>query len=152
MTFATYQDFLEFAKGLGVVISYPDKRSRSHLRRQIEDLQGTAPVPEPIKPEEAFVSVEWVSGGVTGGSCWGSSADIPVNADPEPEFECLDRILEAISPTISFIQYKRLRADCVEHDTKCQCGYYGNSTNYAVKRVKILTLYNALVEKQMINK
>jgi hypothetical protein len=48
MTFATYQDFLEFARGLGVVISYPDKRSRSHLRRQIEDLQGTAPVPEPI--------------------------------------------------------------------------------------------------------
>ncbi len=58
--------------------------------------------------KDGIISVDWTIGGLTGGSCWGGSADTARTADPEPEFEDLDKILAEICPNISFLQYRRL--------------------------------------------
>lgn len=92
-----------------------------------------------------YYSVEWRVGGLTGGSCWGDDANQPVDADPEPDMEYLDSFLEKIAPNITFLQYKKLLRETVTYDTYSDNDYYGNYSNYSVKKITFDALYDSLV-------
>lgn len=99
------------------------------------------------------IEIYWCTGGQSGGSCWGGE-HYPVSGDPEPEFEDLDQILEAVCPGISFLQYKRLCQEVIEfeEDAKGHGGsdYYGNYRTYSAKKVNLRKLYDTLVEKGLL--
>ena len=61
------------------------------------------------KDKEKIVgcSIEWVVGGMTGGSYRGGEL-YSCSAEPEPEFEQLDTILEKVCPNVTFLQYKKI--------------------------------------------
>jgi hypothetical protein len=99
-----------------------------------------------------FLYIEWSIGGQTGGSCWdeGDATYHPREAEPEPNFNCLDIILEAFCPSLSYIKYKLLVADIVKEDTQTSNEYYGNYTTYAIKYVCLGDLYAKLKEISLI--
>jgi hypothetical protein len=102
-------------------------------------------------PKSNKLSIEWVTGGVSGGNCYGREADQPVEGEAQPEFTDLDKIFETLCPSISFIQYKRVVQECVKDGTKSGGGdYYGNYYNYATKTVDLDELYAELVIKKLI--
>jgi len=57
---------------------------------------------------DPFIELDWVTGGITGGSCWGGEADQPIESEKEPDFSELDLILEEFAPNITYLQYKKL--------------------------------------------
>lgn len=89
------------------------------------------------------LTVEWTTGGITGGSCWGGSPDSAVEADPEPEFEILDKILEAEAPTATFLEYRRMMKDpnIVTTRTWEDREYYGNYYSKASKSLNLEALW-----------
>lgn len=84
---------------------------------------------------------------MTGGNCWGDEANRPVDPDPEPDFEDLDKVLEAICPEITFLQYKNLVKHCVTLVNETENGYYGNYYYRSAKRVNLDDLATYLKEK-----
>lgn len=98
------------------------------------------------------IYVSWITGGVTGGSCWDSddSRLEPVRGEPEPEFEMLDKVLEKVCPDIGFLAYKNLCAEVVETLERHENEYYGNYTDTCIKKVDLKKLYDALVERGLL--
>jgi len=88
-------------------------------------------------------------GGTSGGSCWDegeSHHDGYTVAHGEIEIECLETILADICPQMTFLQYKRLSREMhAEILETCENGYYGNSSDYQQKVVKMGDLYAALL-------
>jgi hypothetical protein len=97
-----------------------------------------------------ILSVNWRTGGMCGGSCWGDKADLPVTADDPKELTELDRILEKIAPNTSFLAYKNLCNDIIHSDSYIQNEYYGNYYTYAVRYVLLSELYLTLKNRGMI--
>lgn len=97
-----------------------------------------------------ILSVSWRTGGMCGGSCWGDKADRAVTADDPEELTDLDKILEKVAPTISFLKYKNLYSDIVHSDDYTENEYYGNYYNYTVRYVLLSELYLALKDRGMI--
>lgn len=99
------------------------------------------------------LQIVWTTGGQTGGSCWDTGDPVyhPVGGQPEPEFEDLDRLLEALIPDLTFMQYKRLRRELVQVDERYRNDYYGNYTNEATKTVELRQLYNYMLDKGHLN-
>jgi hypothetical protein len=91
-----------------------------------------------------IIRMSWRTGGVSGGSCYGGSTYYPVECEPEPDFDDLDAILMAICPKMSFLEYKALSGAIIEVDSEHQSEYYGNSTTYATKSVRIGSLFDQL--------
>jgi hypothetical protein len=101
-----------------------------------------------IKDEKFVLRVEWSTGGVSGGSCWDSSDPHPYTSnEPPAELTELDAILENFHPNVSFIQYKNLLNTLVEHGTRHENEYYGNSTDYRWKKIELEKLYDYMKEK-----
>lgn len=94
--------------------------------------------------------IEWVTGGITGGSCWGNDKMYSRSAHSEPSFDQLDNILEKICPNITFLQYKKICQDIIEEIDYEQNEYYGNSTNYRIKYFTAENLYHALLESNLL--
>jgi len=101
--------------------------------------------------KDGIISVDWTIGGLTGGSCWGSSADTARTADPEPEFEDLDKILAEICPNISFLQYKRLCQAVIKTKDQTENGYYGNYYEKRIKSFSIAELEEYLKDNNLWN-
>ena len=99
---------------------------------------------------EDYYEVSWITGGKCGGNCWGDSADEYVSSQPEPELDLLDDLLQEVAPGTTFLQYKKLLKEVVEHDARTDYEYYGNYTEYGIKRVKFDSLYESLVHMKMI--
>ena len=93
-----------------------------------------------------YYSVEWRTGGMSGGNCWGDEPSYSVDADEVPEMTMLDEFLEEICPEITFLQYKRVMRELIESDSRTEYEYYGNHTNYGIRRVNFRKLYDRLVE------
>lgn len=91
-------------------------------------------------------SVEWRTGGMSGGNCWGDQPSYSVDADEVPEMTMLDEFLEEICPEITFLEYKRVMRELIESDSRTEYEYYGNHTNYGIRRVNFRKLYDRLVE------
>jgi hypothetical protein len=99
---------------------------------------------------EPAVWIKWHTGGVTGASCWDDSpANRPVSGESQPEFEEFDRILEAICPSITFLQYKGICRDVVKDYDYSDRDYYGNTDTYSFKYVLMKDLYNALNSRNL---
>jgi hypothetical protein len=98
--------------------------------------------------ERDQISVDWTTGGQYGGSCWddGKSSHYACDAEPEPDFDVLDKVLERLWPEISFIQYKGLSRDLITRSEDRSNDYYGNYTDYAKKTIKLRALYDRLVK------
>ncbi len=101
--------------------------------------------------KDGIISVDWTIGGITGGDCWGSDADIPRTADPEPEFEDLDKILAEVCPNISFLQYKRLCQAIIKTKDWTEAGYYGNYYEKRIKSFSIAELEEYLKDNNLWN-
>lgn len=97
---------------------------------------------------EGKLEVTWTTGGMTGGSCYDKGEDVryPVEAEEEPEFEALDRALEALCPQITFLQYKKLVKTVVSRDETFENAYYGNYYNKMTKSVDLNVLEQYLKE------
>lgn len=101
--------------------------------------------------KDGIISVDWTIGGITGGDCWGSDADIPRTADPEPEFEDLDKILAEVCPNISFLQYKRLCQAVIKTKEETENCYYGNYYEKRIKSFSIAELEEYLKDNNLWN-
>jgi hypothetical protein len=95
--------------------------------------------------------VEWQTGGMAGGNCWGEDENYPLDAEPVPDLDLLDEFLEKICPTMSIFVYKRLIKDIVEQTSRHESEYYGNYTTYGIKRVNFRNLYDFLVKEGLLS-
>lgn len=100
--------------------------------------QGRHPLP---------LTVEWITGGITGGSCWGEGGHYSIVADDEPNDETLDAILETVCPNLTFRQYRKLvRAEPYTTETGRHSEYYGNHTDRKSRTLDLYRLYDILKE------
>lgn len=95
---------------------------------------------------EAYV-VEWRSGGIGGGNCWGDSPSYSLEADDVPDLVLLDEFLEEICPTLTFVSYNRIIKTIVAHNSREINEYYGNYTVYSTKTINFRKLYDALIKE-----
>ena len=102
---------------------------------------------------EHYLYEDWRTGGISGGSCWddGESGDphYAIEGDKEPEFNTIDKILLAICPNLSYLQYKTL-VTIIKEDSYAVNEYYGNCTYYAYKYVSLRDLFDKLVEMKLL--
>ncbi len=93
------------------------------------------------------LEVTWTTGGGTGGNCYDNATpeSYPVDAEEEPEFQDLDRMLEQICPGITYLQYRKLGPLMKSEDHR-EHQYYGNYYDRRTKFVEALDLYGKLVE------
>jgi hypothetical protein len=92
------------------------------------------------------LEARWVTGGECGGNCWDQEfSSCSVSSEPEPEFLVLDEILTVISPGITFLQYKKLLAKVV-YDIDTDHEYYGNYTDYGIKKLLVDDVWSFLEE------
>lgn len=103
----------------------------------------------PPERERKVLSVEWRTGGITGGSCWGGEANISIDADEEPEFEELFSILELVAPNLTFLHYRNL-LKIVKQDDRTDREYYGNCSYYTIRRICLDDLYRFLKEHKYL--
>jgi hypothetical protein len=103
-----------------------------------------------VQPE-SFIVTAWETGGYSGGSCWDDSNPTPYSVDIKCEdLVLLDKILEVLCPSITFLQYKRLDKDVpIRSGDMSISEYYGNCTDYAYKAVDLLSLYQWLVKNDL---
>ena len=93
-------------------------------------------------------SESWSEGGHWG-DCWGNEGTI--SGEAPKEFDELDNLLEKICPNISFLQYKKLVAECVTLDEYGESGYYGTYEHRARYICDLNSLYNWLKNHNLIN-
>lgn len=136
-------DFLKFIKSLDIFIENGDPVTKRHGRNSLQE------------PDFApYIYVYWSTGGIGGGSCWDDGTE-PVRhystpgSKPEELFD-LDTIIEKVKPDITLMQYKSLCNKLVEYDEYTENEYYGNSSNYAVKKCNLAKLYNEFVERNWL--
>lgn len=134
-----YEQFLKRAGNYSATMPNPRQYSYDY-RRKTKD--------EPIPTE---IEIRWETGGARGGDCWGGTAESYSCSDPEPDFEELDKVLENVCPAITFLQYRKVASKVIEEDTDARREYYGNHTEYGVKRVVLRDLYDALVGFNIIS-
>lgn len=97
-----------------------------------------------------YLRVEWVSGGMTGGSCWDTSNHYPRSPEAEPDFP-LDDLLLVICPNISFLVYRKLLKEMnIETGERTEYEYYGNSVIRSYKQVQLSEVYKFLKALEII--
>ncbi len=106
-------------------------------------------VPYKKEVKGPLLSISWVTGGMSGGSCWGHQPE-QIDSEPEPKFEVLDKVLQIVCPTISYLSYRKIESDLIKEGSNGDSGYYGNYTNYAIKYLLLKDLYDFLVNEKMI--
>lgn len=92
-------------------------------------------------------SQRWSTGG-SWADCWGNEGSI--EGEPPKEFEELDNLLGKICPSITFLQYKKIRATCVETETCSSPDYYGGCEHFAYWVCDLKKLHNMLVEMGLL--
>jgi hypothetical protein len=85
-------------------------------------------------------------GGQSGGNCWSDGGHYPLDSEPEPEFEQLDKLFETYLPNLSYVLYKRFCRECVTVSERTENEYYGNYSAYNEKEVSLYNLYKFLCE------
>lgn len=93
-----------------------------------------------------YFESSWVIGGFTGGNCWGDEANISLGSEEEPKTWDLDDFLLKNCANISFLHYKNICDTLVNYTTDHDYEYYGNCTNYSIKRIYLTDLYEFLVK------
>lgn len=100
----------------------------------------------PVEIKEPVIYCRYETGGVSGGSCWGTSdRQRYVNEPPEDRFKVLDLVLEKLKPNITYLQYKKIEK-MVKNNEETEREYYGNSTDYMVEYIILSELVAFLNE------
>lgn len=133
----TYEEMLEKIREEGIYVEGYDWEKRENAR-PLRQVSGNE-----------YISVEWVSGGVTGNSCWGHDPS-PRMGDSPKELESLNQILELLCPGISYLQFKKIDRRVVMSEKGDGGDYYGNYTEYRVKTLKLKDLYEELSSMGLI--
>ena len=110
----------------------PDPTRREFLRRSLQT--GAALV---------------VTGGMGGGSCWGDEP-YRMGSDPE-EFIDLATLFDRVCPAMTYRQHSSVMGAVLETTYGTEYEYYGNYTDYGIKRVNYRRLYDALVAEGLIS-
>lgn len=97
----------------------------------------------PFEDDEPFLYYSWSDGGMSGGSCWGHTAE-PYPGVPEPDDNLFTRILEKHGQHITYMQFRKMNRELLHEFSYCDREYYGNHSNYKAKAFSIKELYNAL--------
>lgn len=95
--------------------------------------------------EGGSITIEWISGGLTGGNCWGGEAVHMVTPERPIEDRLLDDVLTEVCPNISFLLYKRI-IGMAQTRTREDNEYYGNHTEYTVRTHSIRAIHDMLSE------
>jgi hypothetical protein len=135
----THNDLIEIAKEFSYYTDNPDCKKVDRFEQYKNDL------PEPQTPS---LYIEWRTGGMSGGSCWGDRAR-PCGGEQEPPFESLDELLLKIVPKLSFLQYKKIEK-LIKTYEYTRSEYYGNYYEYTRKYIVLEDLYNLLKEWEEI--
>lgn len=93
--------------------------------------------------DDGVIVQKHISGGASGGNCWGDDARYFRNEKSAEEFLPLDRILLAVAPEITYLKYREVQNLIVEgndHDHE----YYGNYTDYLTYSLDVRKLYDLL--------
>lgn len=103
-------------------------------------------------PVEDDISVSWITGGKSGGSCWGTSNEDYYDVAPEQpkELEELDKILEVFCPRITYLKFKKLTRIIEKKEWQDIPDYYGNYYASAGLSLNLQALYDFLVEEELI--
>lgn len=91
---------------------------------------------------QAVIQVEWVSGGVTGGS-YNGGAQYAMVPEEAKTLEGVGAVLRAIAPDAGFQAYLDIMA-LARTDSREERGYYSNSTTYTRSFISLDDLYDAL--------
>jgi hypothetical protein len=94
-------------------------------------------------------SSSWSMGG-TYGNCWDSELGT-IDAEPQPEFEAFDELMEKLCPTITFLQYKKISRECCSIDTQGDGDYYGGYSSRSTHVCDLEKLYQLLKEMNIIH-
>lgn len=96
-----------------------------------------------------FLQNEWISGGASGGNCWGHETE-SIQADDKPEFTALSKLLKELIPDITLSDYQKLQSELIKETEWTDDGYYGNYTNYSAEYVDIRELTNVLFDMDLL--
>lgn len=145
----TYEEFLN---------KISDAKIGYNTKTEIDDINEkmfVAPVPSfyeekwhsKTKPKFDFIIQYWRTGGVRGGSCWDNSDPKPYSTTDETpkSFEDLDKILEAVYPSISFLKYKKIE-NLIRTGEATDYQYYGNRDDYQYRYIDLKGLFWFLTE------
>lgn len=125
----TYDDFLQLLSELKISVVDDIKTDPYRSRKNLD-------------PKAPYLQVQWHTGGMSGGNCWDSSEPRPYTSDEQPpELGDLDKVLERLQPSITFLQYKKLCSQLLITGSYSHNEYYGNSSDYAYKAVSVPELY-----------
>lgn len=104
-----------------------------------------------VPDDKKIIEQSWEVGGISGGSCWDNSSPQPyTKEDVDTTFTKLDDAIMVVCPQIDFLQYKKLIKDLVITTSFSEWEYYGNCTDYSIKRINLLDFYNWLVENKLL--
>ncbi len=94
--------------------------------------------------------VKWLTGGVGGGSYMEPSTYYPIEAEPEPELDSLNLLIDVICPEITLKKHKVLMNNLVQYESRTTNEYYGNSYVYCEKTVSLKKLFERLKELGLV--
>lgn len=96
------------------------------------------------KHQHKWLTVDWTTGGMSGGNCWGDSPSYSVESEEEPDLEVLDEILMEESPTLTYMEYRMMIKDpnLIIRRTWTDSEYYGNHYNKASKQLDLEVLWS----------
>lgn len=97
---------------------------------------------------EPVVYMRWVTGGVSGGSCYEGSDPRPYTShEPKPRFKALTLVIKELKPDLTFLEYEEIK-DMVVSTDKTERHYYGNSDVYGIEYIKLSDLVAKLEEME----
>ena len=109
----------------------------------------------PCKESEVDRQYLWMShctGGMRGGSCWGTHSERYSTNDSMPNFNSLYELYEKVCPNISFLHGKKIESTLVsETDCSDYADYYGNYHEYVIKYIHLPSLHEYMVEHNLIS-
>lgn len=108
----------------------------------------------PCKESEADRQYLWMShctGGMRGGSCWGTKVESYSTDSSMSEFNALYELYEKVCPNISFLHGRKIESSLVnETNESDSCDYYGNYHKYIIKYIHLPSLYEYMIEHNLI--
>jgi len=91
------------------------------------------------------------TGGMRGGSCWGTNRERYSSNDSVPEFNSLYELYEKVCPNISFLHGKKIESALINVTNESgSSDYYGNYHDYLIKYIHLPSLYEYMVEHNLI--
>jgi hypothetical protein len=99
-------------------------------------------IPTDIK--ELVVYGRYETGGITGGSCWGTERHYYTEDAPKDRMKVLDLVLKELKPNITFLEYREISELIHDNSERDEGDYYGNCKDWKIEYIILSELYNLL--------